>query len=66
MMTLHKQLIIDERGNPTAVVIPWPEFVELEEMLGLDLDAEAHSDLAAARADREAGNQAAFLGLDAI
>jgi hypothetical protein len=66
MITLHKKLIVDERGNPTDVVIPWPEFVELAELLGLDLDANAVADLEAAHADRQAGNQDAFVDLDAL
>jgi hypothetical protein len=66
MITLHKKLIVDERGNPTDVVIPWPEFVELAELLGLDLDANAVADLEAAHADRQAGNQDAFVDLDTI
>jgi hypothetical protein len=66
MFTLHKKLIVDERGNPTDVVIPWPEFVELSELLGLDLDAEAISDLKTAQADRRTGASDAFLDLDAI
>ena len=66
MLTLHKKLIVDERGNPTDVVIPWPEFVEISELLGLDLDAEAVADLEAAQADRKAGTPEAYLDLDAI
>lgn len=66
MLTLHKKLIVDERGNPTDVVIPWPEFVEISELLGLDLDAEAVADLEAAQADRKSGNPEAYLDFDAI
>lgn len=66
MLTLHKKMIVDERGNPTDVVIPWPEFVELSELLGLDLDDEAMDDLKTAQADRRAGRQDAFLDLDVI
>lgn len=66
MLTLHKKLIVDECGNPTDVVIPWPEFVELSEILGLDLNEAALDDLKAAQADRQAGNQDAFLDLDEI
>ncbi len=66
MLTLHKKLIVDERGNPTDVVIPWPEFVEISELLGLDLDAEAVADLEAAQADRKSGKPEAYLDFDAI
>ena len=66
MLSPHKKLIVDERGNPTDVVIPWPEFVEISELLGLDLDAEAVADLEAAQADRKSGNPEAYLDFDAI
>ena len=66
MLTLHKKMIVDECGNPTDVVIPWLEFVELSDLLGLDLDEEAMDDLKAAQADRQASKQDAFLDLDAI
>lgn len=66
MLTPHKKFIVDERGNPTDVVIPWPEFVEISELLGLDLDAEAVADLEAAQADRKSGNPEAYLDFHAI
>lgn len=61
MLILHKKLIVDERGNPTDVVIPWPEFVEISELLGLDLDEAAIGDLRAAQADRRTGAPGSFL-----
>jgi|GEM_PF-7058819 len=29
MITLHKKIILDGNGNPTEVIIPYNEFLEL-------------------------------------
>ena len=66
MRKIHKKLVVDEDGKPVEVIIPWDEFREMEEALGLDLDDAAVHDLRQARRDREAGKSDAFLELDAI
>jgi hypothetical protein len=48
------------------VIIPRKEYREIEELLGLDLDAAACDDLKKARQDREAKNKDAFVDLDSI
>lgn len=63
-MILTKQIVVDDHGEPQAVMIPWQQFQEIEEMLGLDLDQNALDDLRAAKADREAGNTEAYIPLD--
>jgi hypothetical protein len=64
MVRIRKEYIIDEAGNPTKVIIPLADFRLLEEMLGLDLDAEALDDLLQARHDREENRKNAYLDLD--
>lgn len=66
MNTIHKKFVVDEQGNPTEVIIPWLEFVEIAEALGLDLGEAALDDLAQAQADRASGNRDAFLDRDQI
>ena len=66
MMQIHKKLVIDEQGNPQEVIIPWNEFQEIAELLGLDLDDGAIEDLRQARQDREKGNEEAFVDLEAL
>jgi hypothetical protein len=66
MRRIPRKLVVDEHGNPVEVIIPWEEFQDLEEALGLDLDDTAIDDLRQARRDREAHNADAFLDLDAI
>ncbi|PZN74654.1 MAG: hypothetical protein DM484_20675 [Candidatus Methylumidiphilus alinenensis] len=66
MLTLHKKLIVDDRGNPTDVIIPWAEFLEISEMLAIDLDETAIGDLKQAKADRIAGNKEAYVSLDDV
>ncbi len=62
-MEIHKKIVIDEHGNPQEVIIPWAEFQEIADLLGLDLDQEAIEDLIQARKDRTQGNTDAYIGL---
>ncbi len=66
MLTIHKKLVVDERGKPQEVILPWDEYRQIEELLGLDLDAEAIADLEEAARDREAGTPDAYVELDSI
>ncbi len=66
MITLHKKIVVDEQGKPMEVIIPWDEYKELEEILGLDLDQEAIEDLNQARKDRASGKKDAYVDLDSI
>jgi PHD/YefM family antitoxin component YafN of YafNO toxin-antitoxin module len=66
MMSIHKKIVIDEHGNPHEVIIPWDQFQEIVEILGLDLDSEALEDLRQAREDRESGKRDAYISLDSI
>ena len=65
-MQIHKKLVIDQQGNPQEVIIPWNEFQEIADILGLDLDDDAIEDLRQARQDREKGNEEAFVDLEAL
>jgi PHD/YefM family antitoxin component YafN of YafNO toxin-antitoxin module len=66
MRRIPRKLVVDEHGNPVEVIIPWEEFQEIEEALGLDLDDSAIDDLREAGRDREAQRADAFLDLDTI
>ena len=66
MITIHKKLVLDEKGKPTEVIIPWDEYKEMEELLGLDLDKTAIEDLEQARKDRAKGKKDAYSDLDSI
>ncbi len=66
MLTIHKKLVVDEHGTPQEVIVPWDEYLQIEELLGLDLDSEAVADLEAAAGDRESGTPGAYVDLDAI
>ena len=63
MTAIQKKIVIGEHGEPLEVIIPWAQFCELSEALGLDLDAEAMADLRAARRDWESGDRTAFVPL---
>ena len=61
MMTLHKKLVVNAAGHPLEVIVPYAEFLEMEEALGLDLDTAAQADLQAVRKDWEEGREEAFV-----
>ena len=66
MLNIHKEYIVDDNGNPTKVILPLADFRLIEEMLGLDLDSQAISDLKAAKKSREKGQEDAFIDLDEL
>ena len=66
MITVHKKIVIDEKGKPTEVIIPWGEYKEIEELLGLDLDENALADLKQAKEDRGNGRYEAYVALDSL
>jgi PHD/YefM family antitoxin component YafN of YafNO toxin-antitoxin module len=65
-MNIHKKIVVDEQGKPQEVIIPWDEFQEIAEILGLDLDPEALEDLRQAREDRESNKRDAYIDLDSL
>ncbi len=66
MITFHKKIILDEDGNPAEVVIPYRDFLELEEILGLDLEKETVEHLKRAQHDRETLKDEAYVDLSEI
>jgi hypothetical protein len=66
MNAIPKKIVVDEKGAPVEVILPWSVFCEVAEILGLDLDAEAEADLREARRDLEAGNTDAIVPLPPV
>ena len=66
MIAIHKKIVVDERGKPQSVLIPWKEFCELSEALGLDLDKRAKADLRVTRRDLKRRRTSAFKPLSEI
>lgn len=64
MLNIHKEYIVDDNGNPTKVILPLADYQLIEEMLGLDLDAQAISDLKAAKKSRNKDWKDDFVNLD--
>ncbi len=65
MTAIQKKIVIDENGTPLEVIIPWKQFCELSEALGLDLDATEQTELREALDDSLARRHDAFTPLDA-
>ncbi|TVP80861.1 MAG: hypothetical protein EA353_02815 [Puniceicoccaceae bacterium] len=63
-MEIHKKVVVDDAGTPQEVIIPWAEFQELEELLGLDIEPEVAEQLADAKRDRESGEASAYVSLN--
>jgi hypothetical protein len=63
---LQKKIVVDEHGQPLEVIIPWAQFCELSEALGLDLDEEAIADLREAKRAWASGDRAAFVPLSEL
>ena len=51
-MNINKRYIVDEKGNPTEVIIPLDDYRKMEELLGWDLDDETIKQLC--KANKEA------------
>lgn len=60
-MIITKKIVLDEKGSPSDVIIPYEQFVELSEIYGWDLDEEEQKDLTEALADSRARNRDAFV-----
>jgi hypothetical protein len=63
MNAIPKKIVVNEKGSPVEVILPWSVFCDIAETLGLDLDAEAEADLRETRRDLEGGNADAFVPL---
>ncbi|MBT5212823.1 MAG: hypothetical protein HOM08_13365 [Candidatus Marinimicrobia bacterium] len=65
-MEIHKKIVTDENGNPSDVIIPWDEYKQIEEILGIDLDEETKRDLRLAHKGREENGISDYIALDDI
>jgi PHD/YefM family antitoxin component YafN of YafNO toxin-antitoxin module len=63
---IHRKVVVNDAGEPTDVIIPWDEYREIVEVLGLDLDETTRQELQQAQGDRESGNGDAFLSIDEL
>jgi hypothetical protein len=66
VIAIRKKIVLDKRGRPREVIIPWAQFCELSEAWGLDLDKKAKADLRAARRDLKRRNTTTFKPLSAL
>ena len=66
MTVIPKKIVVDEHGVPQEVIIPWAQFCELSEALGLDLDATEQGELREALDDSRSRRSAAFTPLDEL
>jgi PHD/YefM family antitoxin component YafN of YafNO toxin-antitoxin module len=63
-MTITHQTVVDSQGKPAAALIPWSEFLLIQEILeGADVSDEEAAALREAEADRRSGDRNAFTDL---
>ena len=65
-MTITKKIVLDENGEPSEVIIPYAQFMELSEALGLDLEEQEREELREALADSKDGNRDAFVAASEV
>jgi len=65
-MTITHKRVVDETGTPREAIIPWDQFVELQEVLGLDFTIGEAEELSAARRDLAEGNWDAFVDSEEV
>jgi hypothetical protein len=63
---IHPKFIVNAQGQPTDVILSWEEYLDISEILGLDLDDQTKTYLREARRDRETGNAEAYISLDLL
>ena len=63
-MEIHKKVVFDDTGAPQEVIIPWSEFQEIEELLGLDLEPEVVQQLEQAKRERESNEASVYISLN--
>jgi hypothetical protein len=59
-MKIHKKVVTDERGKPTEVILPFEEYREIEDILGLDLSEADQQSMKAAKEARRKGRMTEF------
>lgn len=65
-MTITRKLVIGENGEPSEVIIPYAQFVEIMEAIGHDLLPAEEGELREALADSKARRREAFVGADDV
>ena len=66
-MTITHQTVVDSQGKPAAALIPWSEFLLIQEILESgEVTAEEADALREAEADRRSGNREAFITLASL
>jgi len=65
-MTITRKLVLDEKGDPAEVIIPYAQFIEIVETYGLDLDTDELRLLREAREDSAQGRRENFVSADEV
>lgn len=60
-IAIRRKLVLNEKGDPSEVIIPYDQFVELVEIYGLDLADSEECALREALADSRAQRSGAFV-----
>ncbi len=62
-VALDRKIVVNEKGEPTDVIIPYAQYIDFVETYGLDLTKEDEDGIREAEADLAAGNTDDFVSL---
>jgi hypothetical protein len=65
-MTITRKIVLDEKGEPTEVIIPYGQFVEMMEVFGLDLGKSDQDELREALNDSRDKRRENFMSASEI
>jgi len=63
---LEKEILFNEEGKPSKVVIPYEKFIDFIEANGLDLSDDDIAGIREAKADFAAGNKDVIVSLEQV
>ena len=61
-MTITRKIVLNEQGQPSEVIIPYDQYIDIIESFGMDLSAQSQEDLRVAMDDSIHGRHEAFVG----
>ncbi len=65
-MTITRKIVLNEQGQPSEVIIPYDQYIDIIEAFGMDLSAQSQEDLRVAMDDSIRGRREAFVTADEV
>lgn len=65
-LTAKPKIVVDAKGKPLEVIIPYEQYVEFVEAYGLDLPDDERNSILRAKSAIEKGDYSEFLSAEAV